>query len=54
MKKTSRILSRNQITPGTQVKGANGIGESQPPMKRMTWSAAIVIIATYSASMNSI
>ena len=53
MKNTADAFSTNQITPGTQVKGANGIGDSQPPMNRMAMSEHIVTIATYSPSMNS-
>src|SRR3569833_2493965 len=49
MKKT---LSTNQITPGTQVNGANGIGDSQPPRNRIAPIAHIVAMATYSPSMN--
>ena len=41
------------MTPGTQVKGANGIGGSQPPRNRIVVSAHMVMIATYSPSMNS-
>src|SRR5215470_7201001 len=53
MKKTNSALSENQITPGMAVNGQNGIGESQPPMNRMTHIAHMVAIATYSPSMNS-
>ena len=53
MKKRKLAFSANQITPGTQVKGTNGIGESQPPRKRTVPSAHMVMIATYSPSMNS-
>src|SRR5271170_4752850 len=45
MKKTFRA---NQITPGTQVNGGN-----QPPRKRIVAIAHIVVIATYSPSMNN-
>src|SRR4028118_2105631 len=45
-------LMTNQTMPGTQVKGANGIGESQPPRNRMVPSAHMVMMATYSPSMN--
>jgi len=41
------------MMPGTQVNGANGIGDSQPPRNRMVPSAHMVQIATYSPSMNS-
>src|SRR6187399_906507 len=46
-------LSTNQITPGTQVNGAKGSGGSQPPRNRIVANAHIVVIATYSPSMNS-
>src|SRR3954454_10660422 len=46
-------FSENQITPGTQVNGANGIGDSQPPRNRIVASAHIVTMATYSPSMNN-
>src|SRR5713101_4596788 len=49
MKKT---LSVNQITPGTKVNGATAIGGSQPPMNIIAAIAHIVVIATYSPSMN--
>src|SRR3954470_10938639 len=47
-------LSTNQITPGTQVNGANGIGDSHPPRNRIVPIAHMVAMATYSPSMNSI
>src|SRR5213595_3841181 len=50
MKKT---LSVNQITPGTQVNGGTAIGGSQPPRNRIVAIAHIVVIATYSPSMNN-
>src|SRR5271167_1788323 len=46
-------LSTNQMMPGTQVNGANGIGDSQPPRNRIVANAHIVVIATYSPSMNN-
>ena len=52
MKKTKNALSTNQMTPGTQVNGATGTGGSQPPRNRITAIAHIVVIATYSPSMN--
>src|SRR5712692_8098620 len=52
MKNTSEALSVNQITPGTKVKGGNGMGESHPPMNRIVHMAHMVMIATYSPSMN--
>src|SRR5450631_1025217 len=45
-------LSVNQITPGTQVNGATAIGGSQPPKNIIAAIAHIVVIATYSPSMN--
>src|SRR5215210_2311697 len=53
MKNRKLALSTNQITPGTQVKGANGIGDSQPPRNRIVPSAHMPMMATYSPSMNS-
>src|SRR3712207_6836135 len=44
-------LRTNQQIPGIQVKGANGIGDSQPPRNRMVPSAHMVMMATYSPSM---
>src|SRR6476661_4190039 len=41
------------MTPGTQVKGANGIGESQPPKNSTVMIAHMPTMATYSPSMNS-
>ncbi len=51
--KRKLAFSTNQITPGTQVKGANGIGDSQPPRNRIVPSAHMVMMATYSPSMKS-
>src|SRR5262249_53359671 len=52
IRKNIRLTLRmNQMMPGTQVKGANGIGESQPPRNRMVISAHMVMMATYSPSM---
>src|SRR5205823_6702598 len=45
-------FNENQITPGTQVKGGNATGGSQPPRNRIVAIAHIVVIATYSPSMN--
>src|SRR6516164_11267315 len=45
-------LSENQITPGIQVKGGSSTSGSQPPRNRMVAIAHIVVIATYSPSMN--
>src|ERR1700742_5376409 len=51
-KNMNSALSANQITPGPQVNGANGIGDSQPPRNRIVHIAHMVAIATYSPSMN--
>src|SRR5215212_10900638 len=51
--KRKLAFSTNQITPGTQVKGANGIGESQPPRNRIVPRAHMPMMATYSPSMKS-
>src|SRR5215470_2153677 len=53
MKNTAKALRMNQITPGTQLKGGSASGGSQPPMKRIVHMAHMVLIATYSPSMNS-
>src|SRR5918998_2625736 len=50
--KRKLALSTNQMTPGTQVKGGNGIGDSQPPRNRIVPSAHMPMMATYSPSMN--
>src|ERR1700761_434375 len=52
MKNTKNAFSTNQITPGTQVNGTTGNGGSQPPRNRIVHRAHIVVIATYSPSMN--
>src|SRR6202040_2082363 len=52
MKNMKNTLSENQITPGTQVKGGNAIGGSQPPRNMIVPIAHIVVIATCSPSMN--
>src|SRR4051794_10051952 len=52
-KNMNDTLRTNQITPGIQVKGANGIGDSQPPRNKIVISAHMVMMATYSPSMNS-
>src|SRR5918911_23041 len=46
-------FSENQITPGIQVNGGRLTGGSQPPRNRIVAIAHIVVIATYSPSMNS-
>src|SRR5580692_10508412 len=51
-KNMKNSFSANQITPGTQVKGGSAIGGNQPPRNRIVASAHIVVIATYSPSMN--
>src|SRR4051812_25573972 len=53
MKKTSDTLATNQMTPGIQVKGGKPSGDDQPPRNRMVVKAHMVMIATYSPSMNS-
>src|SRR5262249_50923225 len=51
MKKANTTLSRNQMSPGTQVKGTTLTGGSQPPRNMMVVSAHMVVMATYSPSM---
>src|ERR1700739_3172667 len=51
-KNMKSALRTNQITPGTQVKGATGNGGSQPPRNRIVAMAHMVATATYSPSMN--
>src|SRR5215475_12402392 len=51
-KNMKNSFNTNQITPGTQVKGAIGNGGSQPPMNRIAPIAHMVAMATYSPSMN--
>src|SRR3954447_23386563 len=46
-------FSVNQITPGTQVNGTTAMGGSQPPRNRIVAIAHIVVMATYSPSMNN-
>src|SRR5258707_1029320 len=53
MKNIRQTLSTNQISPGTQVKGAKSKGGSQPPRNRMVASAHIKTTATYSPRKNS-
>src|SRR5919197_6292387 len=48
-----KSFSENQITPGIQVNGGSATGGSQPPRNRIVASAHIVVMATYSPSMNS-
>src|SRR6187399_233868 len=53
MKNMKNTLSTNQITPGIQLNGGRSTGGSQPPRNRIVANAHIVVIATYSPSMNS-
>src|SRR4051794_12163199 len=53
MKKTSETLRTNQTNPGTQFNGGISNGGSQPPRNKIVVMAHIVMIATYSPSMNS-
>src|SRR6516165_6908089 len=46
-------FSANQMTPGIQVKGGSATGGNQPPKNRIVAIAHMVVIATYSPSMNS-
>src|SRR5262249_48132043 len=48
-----KSFSENQITPGIQVNGGSATGGNQPPRNRIVASAHIVVMATYSPSMNS-
>src|SRR3974390_445478 len=52
-KNMKKAFSTNQMTPGIHVKGANGMGDSQPPRNRIVAIAHIVQIAVYSPSINS-
>src|ERR1700694_6094129 len=52
-KNRNPTLVRNHTTPGTAVSGHTGNGGSQPPRNMMVPSAHMVMIATYSPSMNS-
>src|SRR4051794_17979001 len=51
-KNSSTPLMRNQMTPGTQVNGGKPSGEVQPPRNSTVISAHMLMIATYSPSMN--
>src|SRR5438270_469865 len=53
MQNMKNTFSANQITPGIQLNGGRSTGGSQPPRNRIAASAHIVVIATYSPSMNS-
>src|SRR5262247_540169 len=48
----NRSFRENQMIPGTQLKGGRSTGGSQPPRNRMVAIAHIVVMATYSPSMN--
>src|SRR5215475_14505196 len=52
MKNMKNSFSENQITPGIQLNGGRSTGGSQPPKNRMVAIAHIVVMATYSPSMN--
>src|SRR3954452_4333383 len=52
-KNMNSALSVNQTTPGTQVKGGNGAGGSQPPRNRIVDIAHMVAMAMYSPRKNS-
>src|SRR4026208_1419091 len=52
MKKTSTSLRRNQKMPGNRLRGHTSSGGSQPPRNMMVVSAHMVVMATYSPSMN--
>ena len=47
------ILAMNQIGPGIQVNGANGMIGSQPPRNRMVTIADCRIMLAYSPRKNS-
>src|SRR5579863_9460719 len=52
-KNMKNSLSENQTTPkGAQLRGGMSTGGSQPPRKKIVAMAHIVVIATYSPSMN--
>src|SRR3954468_23691799 len=53
MKNTNSAFSVNHTTPGTQVKGGNGAGGSQPPRNRIVAIAHMAAIAMYSPRKNS-
>src|SRR6185503_6579795 len=52
-KNMKNTFSANQITPGIQLNGGRSTGGSQPPRNKIVAIAHIVVIATYSPSMNS-
>src|ERR1051326_2751611 len=52
MKKKKDSLSRNQMMPGTRVKGAMLNGGSQPPRNRMLISPHSMMMFIYSARKN--
>src|SRR5262249_50759139 len=51
-KNMNSALSVNQITPGIQVKGANGTGDSHPPRNMMGVVAKMVQTPRYSKKKN--
>src|ERR1700759_2678971 len=51
-KNMKNSFSANQITPGTHVNGGSGMGGTPPPRTRIVASAQIVVMATYSPSIN--
>src|SRR5215213_5278329 len=53
MKNMKNTFSANQTTPGIQLNGGRFTGGSQPPRNRIVAIAHMVMIATYSPSMNS-
>src|ERR1700716_2492988 len=53
MKNMKKTFSANQITPGTHVNGGSAIGGSPPPRNRSVAIGHIVVIATYSPSINN-
>src|SRR5882757_206884 len=53
MKKTNTTLSMNHTKPDTRLRGQTSAGGSQPPRNMMVVSAHMVVMATYSPSMNS-
>src|SRR4051794_7146545 len=50
---TNATLSRNQITPGTQVNGGMPSGASQPPRNKIAVIALTRIMFAYSPIKNS-
>src|SRR5262245_9447597 len=52
-KNRRNTFTMNQMTPGTQVKGAKGIGGSQPPRNMIAPIAHRVRMAMYSPRKNN-